>query len=416
VHNSKRHPTRRLPCGFLVFLVFGAALALVMHASVNAQEAASAAKKSPSPTEALWVLDGIGDPKNSAAVIPTISIFQGKALEQKTGIVQSKRIFVNPAAGTVGGLAFDSSHNLWFSLCPGVSQAGYLIKINYSEINAVIDRRITSPSEVIGDPAPQYVEYLSCPGSIAFDQSGNLWVSVGANSDPPKAALIEYTATELAVSGEPTPVAVIATPNVEATSSIAFDSSGNLWEIGGASSTDSPPLFEWAVLELTAAQLAAGDQTDPYQILIVTTGTYPNSFWSPSSTIFDHYGNLWVVFNTDGNLASGGVEMFPASELTGEGTSTPVPAITINAALTKGTYDFSSLSSLAFDAAGDLWVGNSGQVSWKHDYPAGGLSEFAPTQVAASGGLVPIRMIIPSPNQQNMAAARFITFGPPLPQ
>jgi len=88
---------------------------------------------------------------------------------------------------------------------------------------------------------------------------------------------------------------------------------------------------------------------------------------------------MWVAFNVDGNQASGGVEMFPASALTGEGTSTPIPAITINAALSEGTNDFSLPSALAFDAAGDLWVGSGGQLGWKRDNSVGGLAEFCPS-------------------------------------
>ena len=130
--------------------------------------------------------------------------------------------------------------------------------------------------------------------------------------------------------------------------------------------------------------------------------------------MFDKNGNLWVAFDVSGNQSTSGIEMFPASALPGEGTSTPVPAITINDVLTEGTYDFDLPSGLAFDAAGDLWVGNSGQLSWERDYSMGGLAEFTPTQVTASGNPVPIRIIIPDVNQQNLAAARFITFGPPF--
>jgi hypothetical protein len=397
-----------------------APFALVANEVAAAQEFAMSAKESPPPAEALCVLNGIANPVKRNAVIPTISIFQGKELEEKTSVVQSKGILVDPAAGGVGGLAFDSSHNLWFSLCPGFSQAGYLIKVDYSQIADVIDRHVTAPSEVIGDPSPSFVEYLSCPSSIAFDQAGDLWVSVGPNSGSrlQETALIEYTSTQLAVSGEPTPTVVIATPEVGiyVSPSMTFDGQGNLWQAGGVLNPTSSS-YEQTIVEYSSAQLAAGDQTDPYQTLVIEEGEYSSSLWYPSSVVFDNNGNLWVAFNAAGNQSTGGIEMFAASALTGQGISTPIPAITLNASVSEKSADFSFPNGLAFDAAGDLWVADRGQLFRKpYANTVGALVEFAPTQLTASGSPLPIRMILPGPNQQNLAGPRLITFGPPLPQ
>jgi hypothetical protein len=374
----------------------------------------AAAKKPQSPTEALWVVDDGAQPvSRNDVVVPSISIFEGKQLDQKTGVVQSKRIFVNPAVGSVEGLAFDSSHNLWFSLSPGVYQAGELVEVDYGQIQGIIDGELRSPSEVIADPTPTFPEYLAYPGSLAFDPSGDLWVFVGPNtgSRQQATALIEYTGDQLAQGGAPTPTAVIETPDIGiyGRPAMTFDNQGNLWQAGGALDPGSVA-YNQTVVEYTAAQLAAGVQTDPYQTLIVQENAFTGSPAYPSSDVFDKSGNLWVAFG----LGLGGVEMFSASELTGEGTSTPVPAITINAFVSGKFQDFSYPNGIAFDDAGDLWVANNGQLEFGRT--VGSLVEFSPSQLTSTGSPLPLRMIIAGPRNGNLAGTQFITFGPPLPQ
>ena len=65
---------------------------------------------------------------------------------------------------------------------------------------------------------------------LAFDPSGDLWVSTGSD-------VVEYSKTELAKSGSPTPVFTLS----EDDCSVAFDSSGDLWK-GSTANT----LAEWA--------------------------------------------------------------------------------------------------------------------------------------------------------------------------
>ena len=48
------------------------------------------------------------------------------------------------------------------------------------------------------------------------------------------------------------------------------------------------------MIEYTAAQLAAGTQTDPNQTLIVAE-TFSDGLTSPSAITFDASDNLWVA-------------------------------------------------------------------------------------------------------------------------
>ena len=114
------------------------------------------------------------------------------------------------------GLAFDSAGDLWVSLYDTYRLLMY------------------TPSQLAagGAPSPQVVIQddgkgdLYGPAGIAFDASGALWVA-GYDSS----TVLEYVPSQLAKSGTPTPTVILTATagSIGSPNTVAFDGSGNLW-------------------------------------------------------------------------------------------------------------------------------------------------------------------------------------------
>ena len=380
----------------------------------DAQDAVAAAKQPKPVPQALWVVDGTGD-----SSLPAISIFGGTRLTKKTGTVASNGITTDPADGTVEALAFDSQHNLWISLCTGESTPGFLIELSVAGLKSLVNTGGAAPKIVIEDPTKtNNAEFLACPRGLAFDPSGNLWVEATGGSTP---ALLEYATNQLSSSTEqqvtPTP-AVIQTGTVQTNFPpvLAFDKAGNLWQSGGVI-TGQDQNVQQTVVEYTAAQLAAAEpQTTPNQTLIVADTSVPDTLNAPSAITFDTAGNLWIAFAL-GGTGTGGVAMIASSDLAGQGTSTPSPAITLGpATFTWGKValqSFATPAGLAFDNQGDLWVAN--QAKNGAEPGTGSLVQFNPLELTASGSPVPVRAILANKKNVNLGEPIYLTIGPVLP-
>ncbi len=241
-----------------------------------------------------------------------------------------------------GTEAFDVSGNLWIANLDSDTLVEY------------------TPSQLAssGDPIPAVTissagSSLEAPGSVAFDASGDLWALNESGS-----TLVEYTPGQLASSGDPTPAVTISTngSSIHDPYGFAFDSSGDLWVSNLSSST---------IVEFTPSQLAASGDPTP----AVTISSNASSLDDPSGVAVDASGDLWVTNTSNDTLVE-----FTPSQLAASGDPTPAVTISSNASSLDGPY------SLAFDAAGDLWVPN---------FDAPSLVEFTPSQLAASGDPTP---------------------------
>lgn len=174
---------------------------------------------------------------------------------------------------------------------------------------------------------------LTSPYGMAFDASGNLWVSsVGTTYG----VVTEYSASSLA-SGTPTAVTSFTTVG-STTAGIAFDSSGNLWVTNYGLDL---------VTEYEASTLGSSTPTRGTSIILAEGAT----FYGSSGLAFDAAGDLWVMeFTTGGSDRIAG---FSASSL---GSGSSVASVVIP--LGFGGQDL----GLAFNAGGDLWVTSSGSV------------------------------------------------------
>ncbi len=396
--------TNRIYFGLILLGFTMLALGAAVGDKSYAQEPPQVVKK-PKP-QSLWVLN--------QTYGPNISIFSAGELKQKTGLVASSGLSAN--AGRMNALTFDSSNALWIGVC-NANGTGYLADLSARALRQLVLFGGATYGVIIQDPSKTgSPQYLSCPLGLAFDPAGNLWVEVSATAAELRPSLIEYKTAQL-VTGRPTPSAVIETPiSTMEPVDLVFDGAGNLWQAGGGS------VFEYTAAQLTSAgQLPLGTPTDPYQTLNIDEASPGLSF--AQALAFDAMGNLWVAFGLGGTAGNyGGLEMFSAESLGGSGTVTPTPMTTIDA--TGDTYrvnrlksydfeSFNSPSALAFDSAGDLWVGNSLQPAAA--LGAGSLVEFIASQLTGNGSPVPTRAILANRHDNNLGSPHYMRFGPALP-
>ena len=205
-----------------------------------------------------------------------------------------------------------------------------------------------SPNPVVvlsADATPSIVQ----PSSLAFDRSGDLWV-VNSGVAP---SLVEFTPSQLAASGAPTPAVTITGPALSGPASLAIDASGNAWVGNDTSNT---------IVSYGRGQLNTSGSPTP----VVTLAAAAGSINAPDSLAFDRSGRLWVA----NDVTPGSVVAFSPAQLASSGA--PVPAVTL---ASDGT-SIHDPDGLTFDPFGNLWVAN---------FLGNSVAEFSPAQLAASG-------------------------------
>jgi sugar lactone lactonase YvrE len=189
--------------------------------------------------------------------------------------------------------------------------------------------------------------YPSPAPNPAFEDG--LWTASGSNP-----AILHLDPSQLLADGDRTPVAAITTPSAELSdlNGIAFDTDGTMWI---ASQDDSVLVaFAPATLASTGFRMAT--------TRITSTG---GSLSGPTSLAFDAQHRLWVA-----NAENGTIVRFDRAQLAAGGAV--VPSVTISG--------LGHPNSLAFDAAGALWASNT--LTNK-------LFSFSPAQLNTSGFLAP---------------------------
>lgn len=270
------------------------------------------------------------------------------------------------------GTAFDANGNLWVTINGGTSI------VEYSALQLATS----------GTPAPAVTisanaGSLNAPSGLAFDAAGDLWVANYAET-----SIVEFTPSQLAVSGSPAP-AVVLTANgnsLRGSIGLAFDAHGDLWVANLGVQSECFRAKGASVVEFTPSQLAASGAPTPAVTLIRSR----ESLNGPLMIAFDASGRLWL---TNGENTPYSVVAFSPSQLDTSGSPTPVITLTPNAGSLDGP------AGLAFDATGDLWIANMLNNS---------VVEFTPAQIAASGDPAPTTVITGS----SLSAPFGIAFDP----
>ena len=150
----------------------------------------------------LWVANGTGN-----------TLVEYTAAQTDTGGALTPAITLTASGNSIHGpmmIAFDASGNLW------VANGN---QVNYSSVVEFSAAQLAAS----GSPAPKVTltsnaGSLNQPTGLAFDNSGDLWVSnMGANT------VVEFTPSQIASSGSPTPTVTVSGPSLNGPAGLAFD-------------------------------------------------------------------------------------------------------------------------------------------------------------------------------------------------
>jgi len=239
------------------------------------------------------------------------------------------------------GIAFDSSNNLWIS----DSDNSRVLKYNPPFITGESASIVLGKSNFTTAGGTTTPNTLSTPGGIVFDSSGNLWVADLFNNrvveyHPPfttseSASLVigqdNFTISDYGVTAD-----TLDTSGGAAI--LAFDQSGNLWL------TD---YWNNRVLEYNAPFTTGESATivigqDSFNT--GSSGTTANTLYDPDGVTFDSSNNLWIC-DSDNNrvleylpstaTATATATATPTRTATGTATATATPTATATATATS---------------------------------------------------------------------------------
>jgi sugar lactone lactonase YvrE len=146
----------------------------------------------------LWVAD-IAEGQVDGFKATTLASIQGTTSTIAPDIVNASNDLASPSA-----LAFDRKGNQWVANCIGDS----LVRFAASDLtssgspSAIVIISATSVTVPSGTTLS-----LDCPGGLAFDKHGNLWVSNYSGADG--GSLAKFTPSQLTSSGSPAPAVFI---------------------------------------------------------------------------------------------------------------------------------------------------------------------------------------------------------------
>jgi sugar lactone lactonase YvrE len=178
-------------------------------------------------------------------------------------------------------LAFDANGNLW------VANGGGNTIVEFTASQLLTSGTPTQAVK-LSDSSGSLVE----PSALAFDPGGNLWVVNSASSGQP--SVVEFGTSQLAAGGTPTSAVTLTDDGAGSLAgalALAFDPSGNLWVANGNADRDT-------VVEFAASQLTTSGNPTPAVTLKPSTGTANHL----AGLAFDATGNLWVANSTAGTI------------------------------------------------------------------------------------------------------------------
>jgi len=251
-------------------------------------------------------------------------------------------IVVTGGLTKAGGVAFDKVGNLW------VVDGSSIKRFPASSFGATGDA--TASITLSGDA---FNEGVPGPSGIAFDASGNLWVSLVAAKK-----IVEIPAANLSTTGAVEPSIVLSGDALDGVGAIAFDKTGNLYAATAAH------VVRYSSSQIAASTAAAPDLSLEGKTPEPAVGTLT----TPSSIAFEGDGGLWV-----GYFAGNVIAHYTAAELAANGAQSLTPAIQITTDVTA------ILEGIAFDESKSMWL----------TFKSGQVARYSTAQLAESGTKVP---------------------------
>ena len=267
-------------------------------------------------------------------------------------------------------VVFDPSGDLWAA---NVNDNSNLVEFTKAQLAT----RNPSPAVTISSASGA----LNFIASMAFDNSGNLWVVV----NNPSGRVYEYAKWQLASSGSPTPVNALSDfPSLPLGD--GFDPWGNLW----VTAQVSPSCPQGCVVEIPKTELAT---PDPAPTVVISSIGGANIAFTPS-------GDMWMVTGGGpppvadcfGTICNNELVEFTKAQLSSSGS--PTPAVTISSTLPGCSVPEAPQScaagslygpyGVAVERNGDVWVSNFNTPT---------TVEFSEHQLSQTGSPTPQRTI-----------------------
>jgi streptogramin lyase len=277
----------------------------------------------------LWMVNG-NPPSGSSPLLGfTASLLSSTA-------TQSPSV----SAGTVNlrDLTFDKDGNLWG--IGGTTADPNLVRYPASSLGSSGSKTRDRSINIGG---------FSCspgPTRLAFDASGNLWVSI-----PCANKVVRVAAGQLDASGMVTPGVEIT--GLNAPEGLAFDASSNLWIANAGAQR---------VVRFNASRLSASTSGPDLTIESKTPSPVINTL-DANLLAFDASGNLWVMA-----FGANVLYRLTPTDQSGSGSKTLTPAIQVSVPVSA------VLEGMAFDEDGGLWI----------TYEAGKFARLSPAQLGTS--------------------------------
>jgi hypothetical protein len=167
-----------------------------------------------------------------------------------------------------------------------------------------------------------------------------LWIANGNN-------VVEFVPSQLTMGVySAAPHRNISSGALGTPQGVTFDPMGNLWVMDPGAMVNGK--MTPALLKFSATQLKALGMTNaPDPVAIITSANL--NF--PQQSVFDKAGNQWVTDHNNNTIL-----VFTAAQLNMTGSNDLLPAVVISSAAFNGPL------GIAFDAMGNLWVANNGEV------------------------------------------------------
>ena len=309
-------------------------------------------------------------------------------------------VSINSAVfGAPQGVAFDPNGNLWVLDPEGMVKGAAtpaLFEFSAAQLAALATDNAPEPVATITST------FLKAPRQAVIDALGNAWIT-----DPASNTVMVYTAAQLAQTGTNAiaPAVVIASAQFSGPSGIAFDSSGDMW-ISNNGTPSAAAAFGGGttIVEITAAHVPALPETGtstPQLVADVTlSDTGKVTIQSPWALAFDPLsGNLW-----SSNTATSTLVGFAKGNLV---TGAPAAAATVSSATVNALATLNQPHGICFDD-----VGNLAALDEAGGTKSFAIAVFGPGQLA-TGSPTPFAFLVGDATTLN--APEGCAFGPVVP-